>query len=147
MASDHLKFSLRLLTLPCSLSTMLALRHVGSIPMRVLSFAMLAYRTGIHLFPPSQHHCKISCRCICSQSGSVGYVYFTWFCLIFPGGRSSHWDKALGTSWGFNKVYACIFASYTIAYILVRVGWTPFKLLIWRRSSKQRLLQFWSLGH
>lgn len=119
--------------------TMLALRHAGSIPMRVLSFAMLAIvpDTFISYLPcgPLQDFLSVYLFPI---EVFVGYVYFTYFCLIFPEGRP-HWDKAW-VRWGFY-VYACIFASYTIAYILVRVGWLPFELreqinlLIWRRSS------------
>lgn len=118
---------------------MLAWKHAASVPMRVLSVAMLAIvpDTFISYLPcgPLQDFLAVY---VFPIEVFVGYVYFTYFCLIFPEGRR-HWDKAW-VRYGFY-VYVALFASYTIAYILVRIGWLPFEireqinLLVWRRCS------------
>lgn len=118
---------------------MLAWKHVSSVPMRILSIAMLAIvpDTFIPYLPcgPLQDFLAVF---VFPIEVFVGYVYFTYFCLIFPEDRRL-WDKTW-VRYGFY-VYVALFASYTITYILVRMGWLPFEireqinLLTWRRSS------------
>ena len=127
--------------------TMLALRHAGSIPMRVLSFAMLAIVPDTFIsYLPWDH--KILSVYLFPIEVFVGYVYFTYFCLIFPEGRP-HWDKA-GTL-GFLCLRVHFLVSYN-AYILVRVGWFAIRTTranqptIWRRSSAVTSVIL-SLGH
>lgn len=119
--------------------TWIVIRHPGSVPMRVLAFAMLAIipDTFISFLPcgPLQDFLSVY---LFPVEVFVGYVYFTYFCLIFPEGRP-HWNKPW-VRWGFY-VYVALFATYTISYILLRVGLLPWEvrevvnLLVWRRCS------------
>ncbi len=119
--------------------TLLVWRHPGNVPMRVLSFAMLAIvpDTFISFLPCGVLQDFLSVYLFPIEV-FVGYVYFTYFCLIFPEGRP-HWNKPW-VRWGFY-LYVGLFATYTITYILLRVGLLPWEvreslnLLIWRRCS------------
>ncbi len=119
--------------------TLIVVRHPGSVPMRVLSFAMLAIipDTFISYLPCGTLQDFLSVYLFPIEV-FVGYVFFTYFCLIFPEGRP-HWNKAW-VRWGFY-IYVAMFATYTISYILLRVGLLPWEvrdslnLLVWRRCS------------
>lgn len=117
--------------------SMLVWRYSKSVPMRALALAMLAiipdtfitYLPGgalqdfltVYLFPIELF---------------IGYVFFTYFCLIFPEDRP-HWRLPSVRILFF--VYVLCFASFTICQILLKSEILPWELReyldmrLWRR--------------
>jgi signal transduction histidine kinase/CheY-like chemotaxis protein/HPt (histidine-containing phosphotransfer) domain-containing protein len=58
----------------------------------------------------------------------VGYVFFTYFCLIFPESRP-HW-RLPWVRYGFYA-YAGLFASYTLYHIFLKLGMLPWEVREW----------------
>ncbi|MBC3872982.1 ATP-binding protein [Undibacterium flavidum] len=116
---------------------MLVWRHANSVPMRALAFAVLAIIPDTFIpFLPGGALQDFLTVFVFPIELFVGYVYFTYFCLIFPEDRP-HW-RLSSVRWLFY-VYVLCFASYTLCHILIKLGMLPWEvrewlnLRLWRR--------------
>ncbi|MFC0348887.1 ATP-binding protein [Undibacterium danionis] len=108
---------------------MLVWRHANSVPMRVLAIAMMAIIPDIFIpYLPNGALQDFLTVYVFPIELFVGYVFFTYFCLIFPENRP-HWRL----SWVrvLFYVYALCFASYTFCLIFLQLGMLPWTLLEW----------------
>ena len=123
--------------LALAIITVLVLRHTKNIPMRVLAFAMMAIvpDTFIAFLPGGAIQNFLSIVLFPIEL-FVGYVFFTYFCLIFPE-SDAHW-RHLWVRRGFF-LYAALFAIYTVYHILLQSGLLPWEVRelvnqrVWRR--------------
>lgn len=124
--------------LALAIIAVLVLRHTKSIPMRALSFAMLAIVPDTFIaFLPGGALQNFLSVVLFPLELFVGYVFFTYFCLIFPE-SDAHWRN----DWvrrGF-AVYVALFACYTVYHILLQSGLLPWEVRelvnqrVWRRA-------------
>lgn len=128
---------------------MIVLQHSNNAPMRALAFAMLAIipDTFIGYLPSGAIQDFLEVFLFPIEL-LIGYVYFTYFCLIFPEGRA-HWNlKWVRLTF---YCYAVLFASYSFYYIFFRLGLLPWSvreavnLSLWRRGMAITSVLF-SLG-
>lgn len=118
--------------------SMLVWRHANSVPMRALAIAMLAIipDTFIPYLPGGALQDFLSLYVFPIEL-FVGYVFFTYFCLIFPEDRP-HWR--LPAVRQLFYIYTLCFASYTLCHILIKLGILPWEvrewinLRLWRRA-------------
>lgn len=104
----------------------LVLRHYKSIPMRALAFAMMAIVPDTFIaFLPGGALQNFLSVVLFPVELFVGYVFFTYFCLIFPE-NDAHWRHAWVRR-GF-VVYAALFACYTVYHILLQSGLLPWEV-------------------
>ncbi len=109
--------------------SMLVLRHANSMPMRVLAIAMLAIIPDTFIpYLPSGDLQDFLTLYVFPIELFVGYVFFTYFCLVFPESRP-HWRLASVRLLFY--VYALCFASYTFCYIFLKLGILPWELREW----------------
>ncbi len=108
---------------------LLAWRHHASYAMRILAFAMLVIipDTFIPYLPGGAVQDFLSVYLFPIEL-FVGYVFFTYFCLIFPEDRA-HW-RLSWVRYGFY-VYAGLFASYTLYHIFLKLGMLPWEVREW----------------
>lgn len=118
--------------------TILVLRHPKSIPMRALAFAMMAIVPDTFIaFLPGGVVQNVLAIVLFPLELFVGYVFFTYFCLIFPE-SDAHWRHGWVRRGFF--VYAALFACYTLYHILLQSGWLPWEVRelvnqrVWRRT-------------
>nr|WP_315485750.1 response regulator [uncultured Undibacterium sp.] len=104
-------------------------RHLASSAMRILAIAMLVIipDTFIPYLPGGELQDFLSVYLFPIEL-FVGYVFFTYFCLIFPEDRP-HW-RLSWVRYGFY-VYAGIFASYTVYHIFLKLGMLPWEVREW----------------
>jgi len=108
---------------------LIAWRHPASCAMRILAIAMLVIipDTFIPYLPGGALQEWLSVYLFPIEL-FVGYVFFTYFCLIFPESRP-HWDIPW-VRFGFY-LYAGLFASYTVYHILLKLGMLPWEVREW----------------
>lgn len=129
--------------------TLLVLRHADNVPMRVLALAMMAVvpDTFIAYLPGSPLQDFLTTYLFPIEL-FVGYVFFAYFCLIFPEGNP-HWRFAWVRRLFF--VYAFLFACYVVFHISLQTGSLPLALRdmvnmrVWRRTMAIMSVVF-SLG-
>ncbi|MBI3711991.1 MAG: response regulator [Burkholderiales bacterium] len=119
--------------------TILVLRHTKSIPMRTLAFAMMAIVPDTFIaYLPGGALQNFLTVVLFPVELFVGYVFFTYFCLIFPENHA-HW-RNVWVRRGF-AVYAALFACYTVYHILLQSGLLPWEVRellnqrVWRRCQ------------
>lgn len=101
-------------------------RHLASCAMRILAIAMIVIipDTFIPYLPGGVLQDFLSVYLFPIEL-FVGYVFFTYFCLIFPEDRP-HWRLAW-VRYGFY-VYAGLFAMYTVYHIFLKLEMLPWEL-------------------
>ncbi|MBR7801555.1 hybrid sensor histidine kinase/response regulator [Undibacterium fentianense] len=117
---------------------MLVRRHANSTPMRALAMAMMAIipDTFITYLPGGALQNWLTAYLFPIEL-FVGYVFFTYFCLIFPESRP-HWRLRWVRIVFY--IYALFFASYTCCYIAQNLELLPWELReflnlrLWRRA-------------
>lgn len=109
--------------------TLISWRHLASCAMRILAIAMLVIipDTFIPYLPGGALQDFLSVYLFPIEL-FVGYVFFTYFCLIFPEDRP-HW-RLPWVRYGFY-VYAGLFASYTLYHIFLKLGMLPWEVREW----------------
>jgi signal transduction histidine kinase/FixJ family two-component response regulator/HPt (histidine-containing phosphotransfer) domain-containing protein len=109
--------------------SMLVWRHANSVPMRALAIAMMAIipDTFIIYFPGGALQDFLTLYVFPIEL-FVGYVFFTYFCLVFPESRP-HWR--LPAVRVVFYLYALCFASYTFCHIFLKLELLPWELREW----------------
>jgi signal transduction histidine kinase/DNA-binding response OmpR family regulator/HPt (histidine-containing phosphotransfer) domain-containing protein len=109
--------------------SVLVWRHASSVPMRALAIAMMAIipDTFIIYFPGGALQDFLTLYVFPIEL-FAGYVFFTYFCLIFPESRP-HWR--LRSVRLFFYVYVLCFACYTLCHILLKLELLPWELREW----------------
>ncbi|MBC3833409.1 response regulator [Undibacterium amnicola] len=109
--------------------SMLVWQHTNSVPMRVLAIAMLAIipDTFIPYLPGGALQDFLTLYVFPIEL-FVGYVFFTYFCLIFPESRP-HWR--LRSVRLLFYAYVVCFASYIFCHIFLKLGMLPWELREW----------------
>ncbi|MBC3807230.1 response regulator [Undibacterium seohonense] len=109
--------------------SMLVCRHANSVPMRALAIAMMAIipDTFIIYFPGGALQDFLTLYVFPIEL-FVGYVFFTYFCLVFPESRP-HWR--LPAVRVVFYLYALCFASYTFCHIFLKLELLPWELREW----------------
>lgn len=109
--------------------SMLVWRHANSVPMRALAIAMMAIipDTFIIYFPGGALQDFLTLYVFPIEL-FVGYVFFTYFCLVFPESRP-HWRLPAVRVVFF--LYALCFASYTFCHIFLKLELLPWELREW----------------
>ncbi|MBY0574758.1 MAG: response regulator, partial [Undibacterium sp.] len=117
---------------------MLVWRHPNSVPMRALALAMMAIIPDTFIsYLPGGVFQDILTLYLFPIELFVGYVLFTYFCLIFPESRP-HWRLP----WVRRLFYAYVlcFASFTLCHIFLNLELLPWdlreflSLRLWRRA-------------
>jgi len=109
--------------------SMLVWQHANSVPMRALAIAMLAIIPDTFIpYLPGGALQDFMTLYVFPIELFVGYVFFTYFCLIFPESRP-HWR--LRSVRMLFYVYAVCFASYTFCHIFLKLGMLPWELREW----------------
>lgn len=113
-------------------------RYSNSMPMRVLALAMMAIIPDVFIpYLPGGPLQDLLSIYLFPIELFVGYVFFTYFCLIFPEDRP-HWR--LPAVRLLFYVYALCFACFALCQILLKLGSLPWEfreyldMRLWRRG-------------